>query len=62
MQRHEQFICDAVWRNYVPAALISGHLKAKPEPIIIEGGLEKIQQGLRRLRQGVSAAKVVVKF
>lgn len=60
MELHEQFICDAVWRNYVPAALVSGHLKAKPEPIVIKGGLGMIQHGMQRLRQGVSAAKVVV--
>ncbi|KAH7049289.1 zinc-binding oxidoreductase CipB [Macrophomina phaseolina] len=62
MEQREQHICDAVWRNFVPAALVSGHLKAKPEPIVINGGLEMIQEGLCRLRQGVSAAKVVVKF
>ncbi|EOD48195.1 putative cytochrome p450 protein [Neofusicoccum parvum UCRNP2] len=62
MELHEQFICDAVWRNYVPAALVSGHLKAKPEPIVIRGGLGMIQHGMQRLRQGVSAAKVVVTF
>lgn len=57
-----QFVADAVWRDYVPKALQTGQLRAKPDPIVIEGGLDKVQEGLDRLKQGVSAAKVVVRL
>ena len=50
----------AVWGNFVPAALAQGTLQAKPDPLIVQGGLEKIQGALDLLRKGVSATKVVV--
>jgi hypothetical protein len=53
---------DAVWRKYVPEALASGQLQAKPDPLIIKGGLEHVQEGLDTLKRGVSAAKVVVEL
>lgn len=56
----EQEVGDAVWRKYVPDALADGRLQAKPDPIVIEGGLSKIQEGVDRQKQGVSAAKIVV--
>lgn len=53
---------DAVWRKYVPQALASGQLLAKPDPLIIKGGLTHVQEGLDTLKKGVSAAKVVVEL
>ena len=53
---------DAVWRKYVPEALINGQLLAKPDPLIIKGGLSHIQEAADTLKRGVSAAKVVVEF
>lgn len=53
---------DAVWRKYVPGALASGHLLAKPDPLIIKGGLPHVQEALDTLKRGVSAAKVVVEL
>jgi len=53
---------DAVWRKYVPNALESGQLLAKPEPIIIKGGLSQVRGALGALGRGVSAAKVVVEL
>ncbi|KAF2235712.1 GroES-like protein [Viridothelium virens] len=50
----------AFWGEFVPAALADGRLKAKPDPIVIKGGLDALQQGVDKQRQGVSAAKVVV--
>lgn len=51
-----------MWRKYVPEALESGQLLAKPEPLIIKGGLSHIQEAADTLRNGVSAAKVVVEL
>jgi hypothetical protein len=49
-----------VWRDYVPAALADGSLKATPGPIVAGKGLEGLQGALEKQKQGVSAAKVVV--
>ncbi|TAQ87226.1 hypothetical protein B7494_g4450 [Chlorociboria aeruginascens] len=50
-------IGDAVWRKYIPEALLNGKFQAKPDPCIIEGGLGKVQEGIDLLRKGVSAKK-----
>ena len=60
MQQKE--VGHAIWHDYVPAALQDGRLKCKPDPMVINGGLEKIQEGLDTQKKGVSAAKVVVKL
>ncbi|OOQ86903.1 putative alcohol dehydrogenase [Penicillium brasilianum] len=51
---------NAVWREYIPEALATGKFKAKPDSIVIEGGLEKVQEGIDLLRKGVSATKIVI--
>jgi len=53
-------IGEAVWGKYVPDALAHGTLQAKPDPLIVHGGLEKIQGALDELKKGVSASKIVV--
>jgi len=53
---------DAVWRKYIPEALAAGKFQAKPDPLIIKGGLEKVQEGIDLLRDGVSAKKVVIEI
>ena len=55
-------IGDAVWRNYIPAALAAGKFQAKPDPEVLEGGLDKVQDGIDMLRKGVSARKVVIEI
>jgi len=35
---------DAVWRNYIPAALAAGKLQAKPDPRVIEGAWQKCKR------------------
>ncbi|KAE8445395.1 hypothetical protein EG329_013408 [Mollisiaceae sp. DMI_Dod_QoI] len=53
---------DAIWRKYIPQALAAGKLQAKPDPLILEGGLEKVQEGINILRKGVSAKKIVIEI
>ena len=53
---------NAVWGDFLPTALETGQIQAKPDPIVISGGLPQVQHGLDRQREGVSAAKVVVKL
>jgi hypothetical protein len=55
-------IGDAVWRQYIPQALATGKFQAKPDPMILEGGLERVQDGIDILRKGVSAKKVVIEI
>jgi hypothetical protein len=42
--------------------LAKGTFQAKPDPLIVEGGLEKVQKGIDILRKGVSAQKVVIEI
>lgn len=51
-----------VWAEFMGEGLKTGTLKAKPNPIIIKGGLEKLQSGMDLYRQGVSASKIVVEL
>lgn len=60
VSQHSSRIALSIYHDFVPAALASGSLKAKPEPLIVGKGLESVQKGLDRQREGVSARKVVV--
>ncbi|TVY45894.1 Dehydrogenase [Lachnellula subtilissima] len=55
-------IGDAVWRKFLPQALAAGKFQAKPDPEVLEGGLEKVQEGIDILRKGVSAKKIVIEI
>lgn len=57
-----QDIGDAVWRKYIPRALAAGKFQAKPDPEILVGGLERVQDGVDLLRKGVSAKKIVIEI
>jgi hypothetical protein len=58
----ENHVGARLWRDYVPAALETGKLRAKPEPKIITGGLEVIQAAMELQKKGVSAQKIVVEL
>lgn len=58
----EKDVGKAIWGEYVPAALASGQLAAKPDPLILKGGLSRVQDGLDILKAGVSATKVVIEL
>jgi NADPH:quinone reductase-like Zn-dependent oxidoreductase len=53
---------ETVWGKYVPEALESGAFKPMPEAEVIKGGLEKVQEGIDKQRQGVSFKKIVVEL
>ncbi|KAG9231562.1 zinc-binding oxidoreductase-like protein CipB [Amylocarpus encephaloides] len=55
-------IGDAVWRKYMPEALAAGKFQPKPDAEILEGGLEKVQEGIDILRKGVSGKKIVIEL
>ena len=56
----DRYIGEAVWAKWVPEALEMGNFKAKPEPTIIEGGLDQVQVGVNELKKGISFGKIVV--
>ena len=49
-----------LWAEFIPKALESGQIKCVPEPLVIGEGLESIQKGVDKNKEGVSAKKVVV--
>ena len=51
-----------LWKDYVPHALGEGALQAKPDPMFVKGGVEKAQEGMDKLKAGVSAQKVVLEI
>lgn len=53
---------QGVWTRFFPDALASGQIKVFPEPSVVGEGLESIQEGLEKLKAGVSAQKLVVKL
>ncbi|KAJ6144541.1 alcohol dehydrogenase [Penicillium chermesinum] len=55
-------IGDGTWRKFLGQALAAGKFQAKPDPKVITGGLEKIQEGVDLLKKGVSATKIVVEI
>ena len=51
-----------VWESYVPEALQQGKLRCVPEPLVIGKGLENVQKGCDKNKEGVSAKKVVIEL
>ena len=51
---------NAVYRDFLPAALAQGAYVAAPEPLVVGKGLECIQDAMGVSKKGVSAKKVVV--
>ncbi|OLN81339.1 Zinc-binding alcohol dehydrogenase domain-containing protein cipB 4 [Colletotrichum chlorophyti] len=55
-------ILEAVWKDWVPKALVTGQLQFKPDSVVVGEGLESLQSSLDKLKAGVSAQKLVVKI
>jgi len=53
-------VARTIWGGWVPGALASSALRAKPDELIVGRGLYYVQAGLDRQREGVSATKVVI--
>ena len=51
---------NAIYRDFLPAALADGRYRAAPAPRIVGVGLQHVQRALDIQREGVSAEKVVV--
>jgi NADPH:quinone reductase-like Zn-dependent oxidoreductase len=55
-------VTHPLWKDYVPLALQQGKLKCVPPPLIIGKGLENVQAGCNKNKEGVSARKVVIEL
>ena len=55
-------VAKAVYGDFLPKALATGQFKPMPEPMVVGEGLDKIQAAMAKNKEGVSAAKVVVKL
>ncbi|PNS15965.1 hypothetical protein CAC42_4366 [Sphaceloma murrayae] len=55
-------IAEHVWGRFLYEALEKGVIKPLPEPMVIGKGLESVQKAVDRLKEGVSAKKVVVEL
>lgn len=55
-------IGQAIWAEWLPAALEKGSMKCKPDRVVFGQGLESIQGAVDRWREGVSAQKIVVEL
>lgn len=55
-------IVKGVWTHYIPEALRLGTLKAVPKPIVVGRGLEKVEDGVAMLKNGISSGKLVVEL
>jgi hypothetical protein len=58
----DNYPAASVWWELVPSALASGALKCKPDPEILKGGLEKLQDAVNLQKKGVSAKKLVMEI
>lgn len=50
----------AIWGDFLPEALKAGTIVPAIEPLVVGKGLDHVQSGLDRYREGVSAQKVVI--
>ena len=55
-------VTHPVWKDYLPQAMQQGKLKCVPEPLVIGKGLESLQKGCDKNKEGVSAKKVVIEL
>ena len=53
-------VAEAVYGNYLPAALANGSFVPAPEPQVVGHGLDKVQKAFGVGKKGVSAKKLVV--
>ncbi len=53
-------VSKAVYEDFLPEALKKGSFKPMPKATVIGNGLDKLQGGFDKLKEGVSATKLVV--
>ncbi|KAJ9661777.1 hypothetical protein H2198_001742 [Neophaeococcomyces mojaviensis] len=56
----ENEVGPGIYRGFLPEALEKNTYKAKPDPLIVGSGLDKVQEAFEVLKKGVSVKKIVV--
>ncbi|KAF1961605.1 GroES-like protein [Byssothecium circinans] len=60
MAPQEKEVGEAIWGQWIESALAKGVVKARPPPLVVGKGLEKLQEAMEVQKKGVSYQKVVV--
>ena len=55
-------VAGVIWNEYLPKALAEGKILPKSDPVVVRTGLEGIQTGLDKCKEGYSAAKIIVRI
>jgi NADPH:quinone reductase-like Zn-dependent oxidoreductase len=55
-------LCEAVWGAFLPRALETRTVKAEPPAMVLGKGLEHSEAAISRLKEGVSAQKIVLEL
>lgn len=58
----DNIVSRLVIQDFLPRALAAKQFVPAPEPLVVGNGLEKIQEAMEVVLEGVSAQKVVVKL
>jgi hypothetical protein len=53
---------EAVWADYIPKALELGRFKPGLEPFVFRGGLQRVQDAVSAVMEGLSFRKAVVEL
>jgi NADPH:quinone reductase-like Zn-dependent oxidoreductase len=53
-------VSKVIFEDYLPQALLQHQYQCSPRPSVVGHGLESLQEGVNRLKEGVSASKLVV--
>ncbi|KAH7230173.1 chaperonin 10-like protein [Fusarium redolens] len=56
----ESKVLNHIWKDYLPQAIRQGSFQLQPPPVVVGKGLGEIQQGLDKLKAGVSGQKFIV--
>ncbi|KAH6990011.1 hypothetical protein EDB80DRAFT_587413 [Ilyonectria destructans] len=54
-------VLDHIWRQYLPESLRQARFQLEPKSVVVGKGLGDIQQGLDKLKAGVSGQKLIVR-
>lgn len=55
-------LSETIFRTWLPQAMESGAVRPVPLPEVLGRGLAAVQDGLDRMKQGVSARKLIIEL
>ncbi|KAF6517890.1 hypothetical protein HZS61_001968 [Fusarium oxysporum f. sp. conglutinans] len=60
LNNDESKVLNHIWQEFLPESIRRGSFQLQPPPVVVGKGLGNIQQGLDKLRSGVSGKKFIV--